>query len=186
MDGGGGGEGGVSKALCVEGVRSTRAFIFDLVAFGLVDAKKDLLLSSGLSRRPSRLGGNSTHTQERLRSRRNCPFCNGSGKLVCATCCGSGTFTKKLPGSETYSTLPCPSCSGQRYITCLNCRFGNNFLFVEDREISRSSTKFIWTRPLKIRLILKFHIISVSCGKTRNIYKTWCQKTPSADDVHAL
>ncbi|CAN0201208.1 unnamed protein product, partial [Laminaria digitata] len=60
--------------------------------------------------------------QERLKSRRNCPYCDGSGKLVCAICCSAGTFTTKLPGAETFSTLPCPGCSGTRYINCLNCR----------------------------------------------------------------
>ncbi|CAM9605902.1 unnamed protein product [Scytosiphon promiscuus] len=60
--------------------------------------------------------------QEKLKSRRNCPYCDGSGKLVCALCCLAGTFTTKLPGSDVYSTLPCPGCAGKKYIACLNCR----------------------------------------------------------------
>ncbi len=60
--------------------------------------------------------------QEKLKSRRNCPYCNGSGKLVCALCCSAGTFTTKLPGSDVYSVLPCPGCSGKGTINCLNCR----------------------------------------------------------------
>ncbi|CAM9965106.1 unnamed protein product [Ectocarpus sp. 12 AP-2014] len=60
--------------------------------------------------------------QEKLKTRRNCPYCDGSGKLVCAVCFSAGTFTVKLPGSDTFSTLPCPGCAGNKYITCLNCR----------------------------------------------------------------
>ncbi|CAM9232529.1 unnamed protein product [Pylaiella littoralis] len=60
--------------------------------------------------------------QEKLKSRRNCPYCDGSGKLVCALCCSAGTFAAKLPGSDVYSALPCPGCSGKKYINCLNCR----------------------------------------------------------------
>ncbi|CAM9388277.1 unnamed protein product, partial [Hapterophycus canaliculatus] len=60
--------------------------------------------------------------QEKLKSRRNCPYCDGSGKLVCALCCSAGTFTTKLPGSGVYTTLACPGCAGKKYIACLNCR----------------------------------------------------------------
>ncbi|CAM9320833.1 unnamed protein product [Ectocarpus fasciculatus] len=60
--------------------------------------------------------------QEKLKSRRNCPYCDGSGKLVCGVCFSAGTFSVKQPGSDAYSTLPCPGCSGKKYIRCLNCR----------------------------------------------------------------
>lgn len=60
--------------------------------------------------------------QEKLKTRRNCPYCDGSGKLVCAQCCCSGKFMTKLPGADSTTVLPCPGCSGSKYVECLNCR----------------------------------------------------------------
>ncbi|CAM9794580.1 unnamed protein product [Discosporangium mesarthrocarpum] len=60
--------------------------------------------------------------QERLKTRRNCPYCSGTGKLPCARCCGGGVVLVKSPVTGSVVSLPCPTCGGKKTVECLNCR----------------------------------------------------------------
>lgn len=44
-----------------------------------------------------------------------CPYCKGTGTLLCAGCLGSGTNTQD-------GSCPCSICNGSTVVTCVNCK----------------------------------------------------------------
>ncbi len=50
-----------------------------------------------------------------------CPYCRGTGTLLCGSCLG--TDTKSLDGSG-----PCSKCSGSAVVLCVNCKGSGSML----------------------------------------------------------
>ena len=46
-----------------------------------------------------------------------CPYCLGSGEILCASCLGNGKLNMRQ-SSECF----CPVCSGRGVIVCINCK----------------------------------------------------------------
>lgn len=54
----------------------------------------------------------------------NCSFCNGSGKLPCSGCAGTGKVKESTAGAAKSDSgwAPCARCNGKGEITCPRCK----------------------------------------------------------------
>ena len=47
-----------------------------------------------------------------------CPYCMGSGEILCGECLGSGLSMD----AETGNQVQCSSCQGRKQVLCINCK----------------------------------------------------------------
>ncbi|CAN0502446.1 unnamed protein product, partial [Phaeothamnion confervicola] len=59
--------------------------------------------------------------KQKVKERVSCPYCQGSGNIVCGSCCGSGTLSIRNVVSGAQITMSCPVCSGRTCIVCAIC-----------------------------------------------------------------
>jgi len=59
--------------------------------------------------------------KEEVKDRLKCPYCAGSGQILCGHCLSSGTVSyQKEDGS--FATQPCSNCEQTGSVVCINCQ----------------------------------------------------------------
>jgi hypothetical protein len=67
-------------------------------------------------------------TRQRARERKQCPYCTGSGKLPCGTCCSLGALPSHgevgdgiTAGGMGMAQVDCVCCKAKGYVRCEAC-----------------------------------------------------------------
>jgi len=69
--------------------------------------------------------------RDQVKDRLKCPYCYGTGQIVCGRCYGTGLTTSKIAGTDEWQESDCNTCERAGTVVCINCQ-GSGLSVPED------------------------------------------------------
>lgn len=71
------------------------------------------------------------YKRDEVKDRLKCPYCNGSGQILCGVCFGTGMESINIAGTDEWQEVVCSTCEGAGTVVCINCQ-GSGLAVPED------------------------------------------------------